>query len=151
MGSADGQSRWAERIGRADSAPGRCAFCQSDRVLGGPAWNLAPAERCDAANLIHEVSKVHQLLRRFERSQQHLSEAPHTVVLIDGMCRRLPYGIINVFTNLETTLPHGQTQHCSMPSSCRTQVLLCIIVHHAQQNSEYHGFNPISLHVFEAM
>lgn len=57
--------------------------------------------RCHGGgHLVHEVTQVHQLLRGVQGPQQHLAEAPHPVVLIDGVCCGLPHGIGHLLTDL---------------------------------------------------
>ena len=52
--------------------------------------------------LVHEITQIHELLRGIKGAQQHLAEAPHSVVLIDGMCCWLPHCIHHLLTDLRS-------------------------------------------------
>ncbi len=68
---------------------------------------------------IHEVAQVQQLLWGLQWAQKHLPEAPHSVILIDRVGRRLPHCIGPVLTDLQIVQPcvslcHDTCQHWSM-------------------------------------
>lgn len=56
-------------------------------------------------HLVHEVTQVGEVVRSVQGPQQHLTKAPHSVVLIDGMCSRLPNSIHHILTDLHSTNP----------------------------------------------
>ena len=69
--------------------------CKQHSVLGSfsvakPWWG----------HLVHEVTQVHELLGGVQGPQQHLAEAPHPVVLIDGMRCWLSHRVGHLLTDL---------------------------------------------------